>query len=357
MHQQPPTPKPADRGEKSPLSEPADPSADYYQYRDHLRQQNLTEAEIKQILLARIDLEYREMARQQTEEYQYWKAPSRDNLQMIQQELIWAAQKRDVLRELFGDSVVDDPAFEELFKPLNRKLGFLSSETQIALNELRLKSQAEISYGRGAIREFWQDRVTAAQTTLASIQELLTPDEFGEYQLRESRTAHMMRRAMDGFDYGEQEFDDIFDIRQSSGPDQVGLDFRDPQAREEIQSIRAQTNDRIREYLGEDRYRELARVQDPLYRSLQSIGDRYGNSEQEVIAVYDISTESRTKINEIRQNQSLSSQQRRVEIKTLNEQVLKDIEAVVGEEAAKSIESNAAQFRYGRYSRRGPGPR
>lgn len=356
--QQPPLQRTADASEKPPLFKPEDRSADNFQYLAHLRQQNLTESEIKQILLARIDSEYKKLQRQQTEVYRYWQTPSTDRKEMILQELAWTTEKRDILRELFGDSVIDDPIFEDLFKPINRKLGFLSSDVQIALHELMLKSRAETSsmFGRGFIREYRQDRITASETMLASIQELLSPQDFLEYQLRESRTANMMRRSMDGFDYGEQEFRDIFTLRQSSDllPDQFGFNVRDPRFREELQSARADTENQIREYLGTERYRELERVKDPLYRSLQAIGDRYGNSEQEVMAAYVISTDSRVQIDEIRRNRSLSSEQRRTEMQELNEQTLAKIEAVVGEQAAQSIQSNAAQFRYGRPGRRGP---
>tara|TARA_Y100000310_G_scaffold345323_1_gene463785 strand:- start:5107 stop:6321 length:1215 start_codon:yes stop_codon:yes gene_type:complete len=347
-----------DSREESPLPQPEDQPLDYVDYLDHLRQRNLSELEIKQILLAKIDSEYTNMEREQTEEYRYWQTPTRNRKEIILQELAWEAEKRDILRELFGDAVIDDPFFEDLFKPLNKKLGFLSSDVQIELHDLMLKSQAENSamFGRGFIREFRQDRLTANETMLASIQELLSPQEFLEYQLRESRTANMMRRSMDGYDYGEQEFRDIFAIRQSSEvrPGQYGYDVRDPQSREELQSARANTDDRIREYLGEERYRELERVQDPLYRSLQAIGDRYGNSEREMIAAYEITTDSRMQIDEIRRDQSLSSDERRTEIQKLNEQTLEEIQEVVGDEAAESIQRNAAQFRYGRPGRRGP---
>jgi hypothetical protein len=358
VSEQPPLERTVDRGEEPPLLQPEDQPSDHFEYLDYLRQQDLSESEIKQILLARIDSEYKNLEREQTEEYRYWQNPSRDRKEMMLQQLAWAAEKRDILRELFGDSVMDDPVFEDLFRPLNKKLGFLSSDAQIALQELMLTSQAETSsmFGRGFIREYRQDRLTANESMLAAIEELLTPEEFLEYQLRESRTANMMRRSMDGYDYGEQEFRDIFAIRQSTEirPGQSGSDMRDPQVRAELQSARADVDNQIREYLGEDRYQELERVQDPLYRSLQAIGERYGNSEDDVIAAYEITTNSKGQIDEIRRNQSLSSEQRRTEMQELNEQTLEEIEAVVGEEAARSIQSNAAQFRYGRPEHRGP---
>jgi len=348
----------ADNSEQLNLRQPVDPSSDYLQYLDHLRQQDLSDLEIKQVLLARIDFEYKNLESQLTEEYRYWKRSERDRQQIFLQELAWTQEKRDILLELFGNSVVDDPIFEDLFKPLDEKLGFLSSDKQIALNELMLKNKAETSsiFGQGFIRESREDRQAANEFMLASIQELLSPQEFLEYQLRESRTANMMRRSMDGFDYGEQEFRDIFEIRQSSQlqPDLAGLNMRDPQVREEFRSDREESRNQTREYLGEERYQELARTQDPLYRSMQAIADRYGKSEQEIISAYEITTEARTKIDEIRRDQSLSSAQRRTGMQELNEQTLKDIQEVVGDEAAESIQRNTAQFRYGRSGRRGP---
>jgi hypothetical protein len=119
------------------------------------------------------------------------------------------------------------------------------------------------------------------------------------------------------------------------------MNMRDPQVRAAVAEARDDQDRRIAEYLGTERSEELKRLQDPVYQSLVAIGDRYGSSERSIITAYEVTTEFRTQVNEVRRDQSLSGEERRSQIGQLSEESLAEIEDLVGEEAAASIQNNA----------------
>lgn len=330
--------------DRTHLSEVDFNTRDHFALMDQLQQQGLPDEFVRRIMLASINMELSELARQQDSDNQYWQATKPNRKEQVQQELQWASEKRALLRQLFGDSVENDPVFEDLFRPFNKTLDFLSSEKQIALYEKVELNQAQSRdmFGPGFIREQMEDRRTMQADMIVSIQELLTPEEYFEYKLRESRAANMMRQTMAGFDYTEQEFRDIFEIRNefqelTRSP---FISMRDPQARETIEEARDDQNRRIAEYLGTERFEELKRLQDPVYQSLVAIGDRYGTSDGDIITAYEVTTEFRTHANEVRSDQSLSGEERRRQIAQLSAESLEEIENLVGEEAAESIQKN-----------------
>jgi hypothetical protein len=312
---------------------------------DQLQEQGLPDEFIRRILLASINMEMAELARQQDSDDQYWQSTKPNHEEQVQQELKWAADKRTLLRQLFGESVEDDPVFEDLFRPYNQTLDFLSSDKQIALFEMAELNQARSRdmFGPGFIREQMQDRRAMQSEMIASIQELLTPDEYFEYELRESRAANRMRQTMTGFDYSEQEFRDIFAIRNEFQQlsSHSYMNMRDPQNRAAVAEARGDQDRRIAEYLGTERFNELKRLQDPVYQSLVAIGDRYGSSNRDIITAYEVTTEFRAQASEVRSDQSLSGDERRSQIEKLSEASLEEIEDLVGEEAATSIQNNA----------------
>jgi hypothetical protein len=314
-----------------------------------LKQQNFPDLLIKQILLARINMEYLELEAQYFVESPYWKAEDRNNEDALDLELRQNQEKRDILLELFGEEVRDDPVFEKLFRPFNRTLGFLGSEKQIALYALveRNKSEVRDFFGPGLIREQMVDRQRLNNELSSAIQQILTPDEFFEYELRTSRTARGMRQSMQGFDYTEMEFRDLFAIRHEfEGQMQSPYMIRgDQQAMNQFMQSRDEQERRLSEYLGVDRYEELSRMQDPAFHSIRTIGERFGASADDIDSVYQVTLEAREKIHEMSRDQSLSMDQRRVNVEEAMAIMGDEVEQLVGEEMKNMIMENS--FRMG----------
>lgn len=331
-------------------SKPIDTTGDYFEYLDSLRAQDLPEELIRQLLYAIISQDYRDLEKLEENE-EYWKLNRSSRKDQLLRKLVKSAEKRDLLRQLFGDEVENDPAFEDLFKPYNASLGFLDSEKQLALQAAVLTNQAKVAdlFGSGFTREAMRDRQLANEDLQAGIQEILTADEYLEYQLRESRTAEMMRRTLDGMDYSEQEFRDLYAIRSEFDEQLQGGDFFRGSSRSQAGTeIRDERDQRVREYLGDDRYQEYARLQDPVFRSLLSIAERYNTGESTMIEVYEVSTDSTARINDIRNDDSGSREERRAAIQVINDETNEQVIELVGEEVAQSIRENSTAFRFRR---------
>ena len=270
-----------------------------------LRERGLSEYLVRQMVLAAINRDFlaEEQSRQITTPY--WQRPERNRYETVMTALSNEEAKRTLLLDIFGEDIAEDPVFAGLFKPLDEALAFLSSDKQIALDSLRRSGQAAIMVqGSGFLREDRTEiRATAADLNRA-IEELLTPDEYLEVQLRDSRLAQSIKRNMDGMDYGEQEFRDIFQIRHALESD--AEQASGPGGRDAIIAAREATNEQVRDYLGDERFTEYERLQDPLFRSLKTVGERYNASDADVVAVYDLTNQANTEIRALSQNKPVS---------------------------------------------------
>ncbi len=321
-------------------------NGDYQMLVEQLQQAGYGEDLIKQIILATIDRDHL-LIQANESNTPYWRKRDDDPTAVVMEELKWAADKRLTLVNLFGPDIIDDPLFEALFKPLDKTLPFLSSEKQVSLYELQKieTATARAILQGGFTREARQDRRTAREEMEEKVRQLLSPDEYFEYQVRDSRLAQQMRNSMEAFDYSEQEFRDIFRLRQAT----EGTDFRFTD-RASFEEQRAISEQRVKDYLGPDRYEAYARAQDPTFRALQSIGDRYGNSSAEIIEVYNVNAQAQDEITEIRNQQSLSRDERQKRINEIRQESYEEIKRIAGEDTANSVSANARQmsFRRGR---------
>ena len=316
-------------------------SENYASLANLLRSQSYPEDIVRQIVLATISRDQL-ISTQERDPAPYWLETKTDQSasDFMLDEL---ANKRLMLVSIFGADIIQDPLFETLFKPLNDSLSFLDSDTQIAVDETRKRaSVSALQRSRGGfITEMRDDRFREAEELEASLRAILTADEFTEYELRESRLAARMTETMATFDYSEQEFRDIFTIRRNN----EGSEFTKLKDRESYRERRTASNEEIKNYLGDQRYKEFERSQDPAYRSLLAIGDRYGNTTSEITEVYEISRATETEVSEIRSDKSLTRNQRSEMIVETRSRAMEEITKIAGEQSAKSIESNANRFR------------
>ena len=302
-----------------------------------LREAGYDETLVRQILAATIDRDQRSNEWME-EPTPYWLRSNREPEDDVRQELDWLGEKRQQLRDTFGDEIIDDPLFQDLFKPLEDNLSFLSSDKQIELFELQQLSDAKTDalFIRGYTREAREDRLVESERLNAQIREALSPEEFFEYELRESRLASTMQRSMNSFDYTEQEFRDLFSIRAEN----EGSQYSRSTDRSRLREQRELSNEQIKNYLPPERYAEYARSQDPVYRSLQAIGDRYGNSREEIVAVYQITTQVKTEIDNIRNIQGLSRDERLDQQAQIQNDSYIKIEDIAGKDTADSVKKN-----------------
>lgn len=318
-----------------------------------LRERGLSEDLVRQMVLAAINRDFLIQEQSRQIDTPYWKRPERGRYryQTVMADLSNKEAKRTLLLDIFGEDIIEDPVFADLFKPLDESLAFLSSDKQIAMDSLRRSSRAVGTVQRsGFLREDRTEiRSTAADLNRA-IEELLTPDEYLEVQLRESRLAQVVKSNMDGMEYGEQEFRDIFQIRNALESDAERASG--PGGRDAFMAAREASNEQVRDYLGEQRFEEYERLQDPLFRSLKTVGEYYNTSESDVVAVYDITNQANTQIRELSQNKQLTKQESRQKVEEIQAETHSNIVDLVGEEAADSVLQNTRRYNF-RGSRHG----
>ena len=322
-------------------------SGDNYQDSiEKLRAAGVEESILRQIMLATINRDHL-VSQSNQPDSPYWLPDQANAEDKLNNALSWEQERRDQLIGLFGADIIDDPLFIEIFKPLNDTLGFLSSDKQIQLDELRRRDEAQTQalFRGGFTQESRTDLAEQRANVQRQITELLGVDDNFEYQLRESRLADRMRRGLGSFDYSEAEFRDIFSIRQTNEGSEQTTRFTN---RGEYRAQREQSEDEIRDYLGDSRYEEYARSQDPAYRSLQSIGERYGNSTAEINDVYTIAQETQEQINELREGNTLSREERTERMNEIRTEAYERIEEIAGTETAESVRENSRRLGFGR---------
>ncbi len=319
---------------------------------EQLRQQGFDEDTIRQIMLAQINQDYLQ-TQVNTPESPYWLPDDSDAEAKLNDALRWESERRQQLISLFGLEIVDDPLFTHIFKPLNSTLAFLSSDKQIRLDELQRLDEARTRalFQNGFTQESRADLAAQRAQLQREISELLGTSDDLEYQLRESRLAERMRMGLGDFDYSEQEFRDIFTIRQQNEGNQQSDRFMD---RSEFRRQREESEAQIKSYLGDARYQEYARSQDPAYRSLQSIGERYGNSTAEIDDVYTITQQTEAQIAELRSSDSMDREERIEKMNEIRSEAYEQIEQIAGKDTADSVRENARRLGLGR--RFGPPP-
>ena len=322
------------------------PSGDYLSMMDQLRAAGIEESLLKQMMLATINRDYLQL-RNNEPDSPYWQPEKISAENKLSADLIWELDRRERLINLFGVEIVEDPLFVDLFKPLNKNLSFLSSDKQLALDELRRRDEARTQalFRNGFTQESRNDLIDQRSELQRQIDELLGPDDGLEYQLRESRLADRMRRGLGSFDYSETEFRDIFNIRQSNEGNEQNSRLTD---RSEYRNQREQSEQAIRDYLGDTRYEEYARSQDPTYRSLQSIGERYGNTTSEINDVYEITQATLQRITEFRQGNTLTREQRVERVQEIRSEAYEQIEQIVGKDTTDSIRDNSGRLGFNR---------
>ncbi len=346
-----PTPTHSNNTENTALSLMPEIGSDYATTIDQLRAAGMDEATLRQMMLATINRDHL-TARSNDQSSPYWRPDEVGSEDKLNADLDWELERREQLIALFGLEIVDDPLFVDIFKPLNGTLSFLSSDKQIMLDELRRRDDAKTQalFRGGFTQESRSDLMEQREDLQRRISELLGADDNFEYQLRESRLAERMRRGLGSFDYSESEFRDIFTIRQTNEGNELSSRFN---SRQEFREQREQSESAIQDYLGDNRYEEYARSQDPAYRSLQSIGERYGNTTAEINDVYEVTRNTQEQISALREGNTLSRDERVERMNEIRSQAFEEIEQIAGKETADPVRENAGRlgFRRGFSSR------
>lgn len=256
---------------------------DYAQYRDTLLSRGMSEAEVKALLLLRLEGDARAHVSRSSK---YWLPHEVSDIEDALQLLDELDRGRATFAAIFGADVDRDPAFAPLYRPLDPILSFLSSAQQIRLQRLKLEDQLTMTkvarkalLERSAPNNFLLTAASEADRSarmhfhdklVAEIKEpLLT-----EYLLRDSPLASQLHAS--DVRFTEQEYRSAFSILNrldGSAPDQ---------------KMYAESRSSLRAVLGSRRFAQVWSVRDPTFPILEDVTRDLSLSEDTFLSVYEL---------------------------------------------------------------------
>ena len=275
----------------------------------------------------------------------FWEAPSRGSLaaerEIGRQVGALNKEKAALLDELLGGNSRQDLGNLLGFDGLHSQLSFLPEEKRAEVMEAFAELQeAESEFGEAMEgladaedREWNEDPSQKRREALAAV---LTPEELTEYNLRHSEAAGDLRKELDGFNPTEAEFREMFKYRQLAESDPEG---QDPAARDQLKKDLEEARSKLRERLGEERFAEFERQEEPAYRRLVKVTEEQGLPRETAVKVHDMMKASEEASRKIRLSQNVSAEQKQIALNAIAAETEKAIAQSLGPSAFKAYQT------------------
>ena len=207
-------------------------------------------------------------------------------------------------------------------------LGALSPEIKRMLYDLAARTQDQMA---GLTSP---EVARVLQTERSRLQSLLTPVALNEYLLRYSPTAAQLRADTRGVNYSPRQFQDLF---AAVDPILLQPDFyyqgSDTDAQTRQRALQAQYDAALQQALGSETFRALRLNQDPLYASTAAAAQQTGISAQNTAKLYEINRATQTELDRIRNDTTLSPDEKIDALAETRTEQQKAIEQMLGPEA------------------------
>ena len=228
---------------------------------------------------------------------------------------------REQLILIYGSTIAKDPLVGDIFYPLSTQYPFLSSEQQIAVQNMQFEMQryaVQVQSSGGDIRGIPSNR--SPQEILASV---LDEPGVKEYQLRTSPIAKKMRQS--GVEFSEASFRKAYDILlQRNGVRSSSQDIFS--AREDLNNL-----------LGESDGLKLWAAIDPVYGLIKQLASRHNVSEGQMMSAYEMVLIARQEISEAAQQRDSDPRQTVYMVQEILTDLKNQLVDVVGEPAANDF--------------------
>lgn len=310
-------------------------SPDYRTYIANLRSIGCPEETIRDIISADVKkmLEAR-IPPTKTRRFEYWKASSYFNVideDRLTRRKELSQQRRTLLKELLGINIPEKIDPMGGINPFEIILDFLPPEKMRSMAEIEQKYGARLSKNMTAtsMGDFTETKGTLAAKD-AEVAALLTPEEKFEYDLRLSQTASMLRMRLGDLEISENEYRELYKA-QKSFDDQYGLQgMQSPDKMAEINTAQKQLNTQFKSILGEDRFREFYYAADYAPSGLKTVAEENNIPKDTAMKVFDVIANAQVQVAALRQNASLTREQRRESLRQLRSSVDQQINGCLG---------------------------
>ncbi len=172
------------------------------------------------------------------------------------------------------------------------------------------------------------------QNERSRLQTLLTPVALNEYLLRYAPTAAQLRADTLGVNYSPRQFQDLF---AAVDPILLQPDYYyrggDADAQGRQRALQAQYDAALQQALGSETFRALRLNQDPLYTATTAAAQQTGLSAQNTTKLYEINSATQTELDRIRNDTTLSPDEKIDALAETRAEQQKAIEELLGPEA------------------------
>jgi hypothetical protein len=327
-------------------------SEDYRDYIARLRSIGCPEQTIRDIVIADVDkmlAPRMQAASPRPREVNYWQPIDQElwegaaEQEALRQQRAVDYEKREVIRQLLGVDLAGERLRVQGQEDYHgQRLGFLPEEKRAVVRTVldqfadkeRELLEEQIDNGDGLLDTGGLARIR--QQKEAALVPLLTPEERQQYDLWFSDAAARVRDSVFGMNATEDEFLKLYALQQSFDQNQSG-----PAGAGEAWN---QFHQQAREALGEVRYGEWLRAQDPDYREIVRVTSRFKLSPAVAAELYSYKQPIEEERAKVEADPNLTVQQKDAAFRTIAEETQKVYQQALGEKA----------FRY--YSRRTTNP-
>lgn len=252
-------------------------------------------------------------------------------------------EKRQIIQELLGVDLVRErmkmKGQEDFYE---RRLSFMPEEKRSQMRQVLDKYDDQAQDLRD--KEFLEGTLSAAdQQQLANlnakrqaeINALLSPAEREQYELWMSPAANAVRHSVYGMEATEEEFLAIYKARKSFEEQWNKWDggLMDDATWQRYQAARKQTDDSIRQALGDQRYAEYRRGDDEEFHQLNAVISRYQLPRGRAAEVYEVRKVAQEFRRSVEVDPTLQPNQRELALKNVNEETERTIRQLLGDKA------------------------
>jgi hypothetical protein len=165
----------------------------------------------------------------------------------------------------------------------------------------------------------------------ADMSKLLTPQELEEYNLRSSTSASMLRSNLTTFNPTEAEFRALYKLQSALDdqyPQPMGMTTAEQRAPRE--AAEKQLQPQIQALLGPDRYADYQLATDPKYSSINRLVARLELPASTSVDVVNVQETAQKQAMALRQDRTLSPDQRNAQLAALAQQAQTQLTATLG---------------------------
>ena len=330
-------------------------SEDYRTYITRLRAIGCPEQTIRDIIIADIDQlmaprlqatvpRRKELQFWQPEEEELWNDfDARDGLQ--QQRRI-DFEKREVIEELLGvDLVAERMKAQGQADYYGRRLSFLPEKKraqvrtiidQYSAQELALREK-ELDEGEPLSAEDHAELRRLQRESQSQIAKLLTPEEQEQFDLWLSPSANAVRYAAYGMDITKEEFLALYKLQRAFDEkwNADDADASDRDTRQKKDQARRELEAQIRQQLGDQRFAEYQRAQDPDFRQVNRTATRFKLPRRVPADLYEVKRVVLEQRAGVLASAALTPEQQQAALKALADETEKICKELLGEKGFK----------------------